>query len=317
MILKLIDNLYFRGEGTGKEEPFREWFGRIGEIRSLINCPALVITATASRSSRKRLKKKLGLINCHDIIESPDRENIKLFVEKIKVNEKICDSFSWLIEMIKDQGVNCPRHLIFCPSIKLCADVYCAFQICLDECICYVEMFHSCTTDEVKDSIRNDMAKENGQFRVVIATSAAGMGVNYQAVNNVVHYGPPKDLDGFIQQIGRAGRNGTQSYHVLIYNSRHLRKVDSDMLEYVKNIDVCRRQQLLSAYDSVPKKNFSKHLCCDLCAKQCKCNDDDCKSYTSLFMNYRFNSEYESSSESDDDLMSSSSSQTITDSESD
>uniref|UniRef100_A0A8W8NIF3 DNA 3'-5' helicase n=1 Tax=Magallana gigas TaxID=29159 RepID=A0A8W8NIF3_MAGGI len=146
------------GESSGKSEPFREWFGRLGEIRSLIACPALVITATASRASRRKLRKKLTLVNFHEIVDSPDRENIKLFVEKIKV----------------------------------------------------------------KDEIREDMENKDGHIRVLIATSAAGMGVNYKSVKNIIHYGPPKDLDGFIQQLGRAGRDGTQSYELLIYSSRHL-----------------------------------------------------------------------------------------------
>nr|XP_019928600.2 ATP-dependent DNA helicase Q-like 3 [Crassostrea gigas] len=181
------------GESSGKSEPFREWFGRLGETRSLIACPALVITATASIASRRKLRKKLALVNFHEIVESPDRENIKLFVEKIKVNEKLRVTFSWLIDMVMDQGGECPRHIIFCPSIKLCADVYFAFKVSLNECINYIEMFHSCTTDQVKDAIREDMEKTDGHIRVLIATSAAGMGVNYKSVNNIIHYGPPKE----------------------------------------------------------------------------------------------------------------------------
>lgn len=65
-------------------------------------------------------------------------------------------------------------------------------------------MLHSCTTDQVKDAIRQDMENKDGHIRVLIATSAAGMGVNHKSVDNVIHYGPPKDLDGFIQQLGLA-----------------------------------------------------------------------------------------------------------------
>lgn len=111
--------------------------------------------------------------------------------------------------MVMDQAGECPRHIIFCPSIKLCAKVYFAFKASLNECINYIEYFHS---DQVKDAIREDMENKDGHIRVLIATSAAGMGVNYKNVNNIIHYGPPKDLDGFVQQLGRAGRDGTRSY---------------------------------------------------------------------------------------------------------
>lgn len=203
----------------------------------------------------------------------------------------------------------------FCPSIELCADIYCAFRIYLSDNICYVEMFQSCTTDEVKDSIRNDMTKENGQFCVIIATSAAGMAVNYKAANNVIRFAPPPPK---VWMDWRAGRDGTQSYQVRIYNSRHLRKLDSDMLEYVNNVNVCRWHKLLSAYDSVPKENFVKHICCDLCDKQRKCNEGDYESFISMLIKYRSELEFESSSESDGDLVSSfSSSQSITEYQSD
>ncbi|XP_062589124.1 ATP-dependent DNA helicase RecQ-like [Saccostrea cucullata] len=304
------------GEGSGKDEPFREWFGRIGEVRSLISCPALVITATASRSSRRKLRKKLALVNYHDIVESPDRENIKLFVNKVKVNEKISFTFSWLISMVMDQAIDCPRHIIFCPSIKLCAEVYCAFKVCLNEYISYIEMFHSCTTDQVKEEIREDMDKEDGHIRVLIATSAAGMGVNYKNVNNVIHYGPPKDLDGFMQQLGRAGRDGTQSYELLFYSSRHLRKLDIDMLDYVKNIEMCRRKKLLESYNSVPSADLVKHLCCDVCDKQCDCNEENCKSFKHMYFIHKSEIDIESSSESSEDY-SSDTSKNLSESESD
>lgn len=64
------------------------------------------------------------------------------------------------------------------------------------------------------------MNDENGNIRVLIATSAAGMGVNYKGSSNVVHYSPPKDIDSFVQQLGRAGRDGSQTFHMLLFNSR-------------------------------------------------------------------------------------------------
>lgn len=258
-------------------------------------------------------------MNFHEIVESPGRENIKLFVEKIKVNEKISVTFSWLIDMVMDQGGECPRHIIFCPSIKLCADVYFAFKVSLNKCINYIEMFHSCTTDQVKDAIREDMENKDGHIRVLIATSAAGMGVNYKSVNNIIHYGPPKDLDGFIQQLGRAGRDGTQSYELLIYSSRHLRELDTDMLDYAKNTETCRRKKLLESYNSVPSADLVKHLCCDVCDMQCDCHEVNCESFRTMCHIYKSEFDIESSSESSmsSDNYSTDTSKTISESESD
>lgn len=230
--------LIFRGETTKHVQAFREWFSRTGEIRSLISCPALVITATASKEARKVICKRLALNNCINIIDSPDRDNIKLFVQKLKNTVPIEETFNWLLKELSVKKKDCTRTLIFCSSIKICADIYTAFLMVLDKSVMeYVNMFHSCTSENVKEKIRQDMNDEIGCIRVLIATSAAGMGVNYRGVNNVVHYSPPKDMDSFVQQLGRAGRDGSQAFHLLIYNSRHTRKLELDMKNYIENVD--------------------------------------------------------------------------------
>lgn len=123
------------------------------------------------------------------------------------------------------------------------------------------------------------------------------MGVNYQGVHEIVHWGPPKDLDSFVQQLGRAGRDGMQSSEILIYNGRHLCKVDPDMKAYVINEKLCRREVLLEQYESKPNlENLKKHLCCDICANKCECNEESCKTYVHPY----FLSKEESDSESSD-----------------
>lgn len=137
---------------------------------------------------------------------------------------------------------------------------------------------------------------KDGLVRVLIATSAAGMGVNYKSVNNVIHYGPPKYLDGFIQQLGHAGRDDTQSYELLIYSSRHLRKLYIDVRLW-KNTETCRRKKLLESYNSVPSADLVKHLSCDVCDMQCDCNEDNCKSFRTMYHIYKSELDIENSSE--------------------
>lgn len=63
------------------------------------------------------------------------------------------------------------------------------------------------------------MESEDGQIRVLISTNAAGMGVNFKGLHNVVHYGPPRDLDTLVQQMGRAGRDGEFSVEIILYKN--------------------------------------------------------------------------------------------------
>ena len=57
--------------------------------------------------------------------------------------------------------------------------------------------------------------KESGVQRVVVATSALGMGINFQNVEYVIHYGPPHSVTEMIQQSGRAGRSGQQAFSIV------------------------------------------------------------------------------------------------------
>ncbi|KAJ8310851.1 hypothetical protein KUTeg_012716 [Tegillarca granosa] len=102
-------------------------------------------------------------------------------------------------------------------------------------------MFHTCTRDHVKQAIASDMNKVDGKIRVLICTNAAGMGVNSKGIAHVVNFGTPIELDTFIQQIGRAGRDGAQSDHILIYNGRQLKNIDSEVKKYTQNSDTCRK----------------------------------------------------------------------------
>jgi hypothetical protein len=63
---KYLISSFSRGEVDGDQQstPFREWFGKLGEVRSLVQCPLLLITATASKASRLKMQKIFCMKNC-------------------------------------------------------------------------------------------------------------------------------------------------------------------------------------------------------------------------------------------------------------
>ncbi|XP_052678559.1 uncharacterized protein LOC128159483 [Crassostrea angulata] len=274
------------GESEIEMEPFRIWYSKLGEIRSLIQCPVLLITATANRSARMEMQKKFCMIDCHEIIQNPDRENIKLFVHKFKSTVSHGDIFYFLIHLLKKDKELCERFLIFCPSIKTCSELFSALRMKLGHIIKHVDMFHSQSPDTVKEKIKEDMSVESGNIRVLVATSAAGMGVNFRSVKYVINYGPPKDMDGFVQQFGRAGRDGGVAMALLLFNGKQCRNLDEDMKTYTQNKETCRRDIILSAYKSKSDPKRLRHMCCDICDVQYDCNSTDCSNFKHPFYKY-------------------------------
>lgn len=277
---------HFRGDDEGNDVPFRAWYGKLGEVRSLISSPVMLMTATANRASRRKMKEKFSMVNCIELIDNPDRDNIKLFVQKFKSTRPLSETLKFLLDGVLEKKELFDRYIIFCPSIKLCSEVYTMFRLEVNSCIDHINMYHSKTTDAVKETLREDMSKENGKIRILIATSAAGMGVNFKDVQNVINFGPPKDMDTFVQQFGRAGRDGSMAMAILLYNGRQCKDLDSDMKEYVTNTEECRRKSVLSAYNAKPREERIKHLCCDICSISCNCASENCSKYAHPYYSY-------------------------------
>ena len=76
-----------------KKNPLRKWCGLVGELESVIpkSVPVFTVTATASKETRMDIIKHFGLINCVEIVQSPDRPNIRL-VGMLTMNELITEN---------------------------------------------------------------------------------------------------------------------------------------------------------------------------------------------------------------------------------
>lgn len=76
-------------------------------------------------------------------------------------------------------------------------------------------MFTACTVPEVKESILESFKETRGNLCVVIATIAFGMGLDCPNVKRVIHWGPSSDIEQYVQESERAGRDGKQSIAAL------------------------------------------------------------------------------------------------------
>jgi ATP-dependent DNA helicase RecQ len=262
---------------------FRVAYGKLRDLRSYVpGVPYLALTATASVKTRLRFQKHLGLKSPHLIIKTPDRPNIKMSVRH--VTDASCMDF--VIDDLAATQLQCPRTIIYCKTIKDCTELYARFDKLLDKngytsatmnskSRLFCMYFHD-TLESKKRYILEDLLKDHGHYRVVIATNALGMGVDIKNANRIIHFGPPRDIEDYMQEMGRAGRTGADAEALLFYKSLHLLGSSDEMRTFVKNDTTCRRQILIGHFvnsDECIRPNIA-HQCCDICEQTCDCGEE-------------------------------------------
>ena len=71
-----------------------------------------------------------------------------------------------------------------------------------------IDMYTKCTEPDIKESIVSEFCTEGGTLRIIIATIALGMGLDCPDVRQIIHWGAAKDVQSFVQETGRGGRDG-------------------------------------------------------------------------------------------------------------
>jgi ATP-dependent DNA helicase RecQ len=227
----------------------------------------------------------LGMVQPGIVALSPNRVNIYYSVHKREAT--IEDTFSVLVDELREKRLQTPRTVIFCRSYEDVGYIYSFITRSLGaKCVepigapniahfRLVDMFTAFTEQKVKDVIINFTQKE-ARLRVVIATVAFGMGLDSPNIRRIIHWGTPANIESYIQETGRAGRDGEQSQAKLYYAPVNLHPwyTEESMRLYSLNNDTCRRQVLLRDFDVDDEVLSPSCLCqcCDICAKSCGCD---------------------------------------------
>ena len=257
---------FFRGTGSHGQAPFKAAYSRVGNIKAILKGPMLCLTATASTKLRGKMIKMLNMTCVKTIWVSPDKRNVKYVVEK--ANIELQDTFGWLISDIINNAH--AEKTIFCPSLKACGYIYDTFPHFVPS-KSKVAMYHSKTPQDIKDNVLSDLISPNGNIRLVIATSALGMGVNIPNIRRVVIFGVPESMESYFQAVRRGGRDGSDVLSVMFYHAYHLCHCDPTMRAFVKNKVNSRRGEILQFFKEKIKKPSILHKCCDVCSEQCNC----------------------------------------------
>ena len=276
---------FYRGTSKSKEAmAFRRWFYKLSELRSLVQSkiPFMAVTATASRQTKETIISVLRFGNFVEVSESPNKPNICYSIQTMDKHTPLLQYFQWILNELKEKKSGTERTIIYCQTIKQCSTLYSLFMQEIGDLIFandskdprkrLIEMLHALSSKSNKEVVLQEMGQETGCIRVLICTIAFGMGVNCKGVQRIIHLGPSKSVEAYIQESGRAGRDGSQSKALLLYQPLMLLHVEKDMKDYVKGKYTCRRAFLMSHFHEKGGKSQtsgsqSDFACCDLCSK--------------------------------------------------
>lgn len=243
---------------------FRPAYTNLGYLKSRFpSTPILALTATADKATRTDISDQLNLVNPKTFVASFDRKNLSLEVRPA------LDRVKQIIDFISTKPNE--SGIIYCLSRKTTEELAEKLQKIGIKASAYHAGLDNRIRSEVQDAFIND------DCQVVCATIAFGMGIDKSNVRWVIHYNLPKNIEGYYQEIGRAGRDGLPSETILFesYGDMiQLQKFASDgsnaevqlaklerMKQYADALS-CRRKILLSYFGELVTENCGN---CDIC----------------------------------------------------
>jgi RecQ family ATP-dependent DNA helicase len=190
---------------------FRPDYRMLGQyLPTLRPAPVIAVTATATPLVQNDIAKQLKLAHPERFIQGFRRNNIAIEVVEIARSER-----ATLARDILFDGARRPA-IIYAPTRKQAEAV--TAEITDD---CPTAAYHAGLDADHRRRVQEDFL--SGKLEVMVATVAFGMGIDKPDVRTVIHTGLPGSLEGYYQEIGRAGRDGAPSRAILMqsYADRH------------------------------------------------------------------------------------------------
>nr|WP_297283155.1 RecQ family ATP-dependent DNA helicase [uncultured Agathobaculum sp.] len=241
---------------------FRENYLRIADfVKTLREKPVIgAFTATATRSTEKQIINRLNMDDPFIYRGSVTRENIRLSAIEVghglkgrknaavieqRKREEICR----LLKRKSQKG----NSVIYCNTVKRVKQIK---RFLKKEGFPVESFYGACKNKE--ERLRRFAS---GEVRIMVATNAFGLGVNIPNVRLVIHHSPSIGLDEYVQEAGRAGRNGKQAEAALLWHPYDF-TINRGLLEKAKmDLTGRERKDRLDALEALKRYAQDKERC--------------------------------------------------------
>lgn len=176
-----------------------------GRLPSLRPAPVIALTATATPRVQDDIVRQLGMMDASRFIHGFRRTNIAVEVTEAPPSRRA--------ELVQDVLAD-PAHrpaIVYTPSRREATSL-------AEELLSKVKAvaYHAGMTARQRDDVQRTF--QEGRAEVIVATIAFGMGIDKANVRTVIHTGLPASVEGYYQEIGRAGRDGLPSRAILLHS---------------------------------------------------------------------------------------------------
>lgn len=243
---------------------FRPSYQGLGFLKKqLPEIPIIALTATADAATREDIVTQLNIPNSKRYLASFDRANI--YMEVRASNKRIQQILEYIRKRPDYSGI------IYCLSRKSTENV----AEKLVKAGFSADAYHAGLAPEDRERIQDNFIQD--KTKIICATTAFGMGIDKPNIRFVIHYNMPKNIEGYYQEVGRAGRDGKDAEAILFYSyadiiqlerfmigaaNEEMQRSKMERMKQFTEATSCRRRILLSYFGEINEKDCSN---CDIC----------------------------------------------------
>lgn len=191
---------------------FRPAYLRVGSERGAIGHPTvLALTATATPRVRDDIVARLGMTEPVNVVAAPPhRDNLRLSVRNVPGNLKLA-AVGKLIRRLRRPGI------VYCATTKAVDEIFGALR----KAKIPATRYHGRMTKTERTRAQKKYGRRRARM-VMVATSAFGMGIDKANIRYIMHYQVPGSVEQYVQEAGRAGRDGRPAQCVLLFDPADL-----------------------------------------------------------------------------------------------